>query len=99
VADVVVVEVPATAEVVEVATGVPGIQGPKGDPGDGIAFEYTQASPLATWTITVPATFGRRPNIAVYTESGEHVLTDISSNSTTATITFASPTTGSAVLS
>ena len=86
-----VIQTPIT--VVEVITL--GAQGPQGLPGDSIAFEYTPPAPAATWTIT--HNFGRRPTIAVYI-AGEYVLVHTDANSTTATITFPSPMTGTAVL-
>lgn len=60
--------------------------------------EYSQLSPLATWTVPVPATLGRRPNVTVYID-GEVVDTDISATSTQVVVTFPSPQTGTVVLS
>jgi hypothetical protein len=67
--------------------------GSSGDPG----YEYTQSTPLATWTIPVPGAMGRRPNVAVYV-AGEMVETDVTSSLTEVVITFPEPTAGTAVL-
>jgi hypothetical protein len=64
----------------------------------GSAFEWMQNVALATWVIPVPVTMGRRPNVDVYV-GGELVDTDITADSTQVTITFPSPTIGTAVLS
>lgn len=96
--DVIEVVVPADPAVIEVVQ-VLGLPGPAGPPGDNLAFEYTQATDLSTWTIPVPVGFGRRPSVAVYLASGEAVMADVSASSTSVTITFASPQSGSAVLS
>lgn len=67
--------------------------------GDGSgAFEYIQSTPLATWTIPVPLTMARRPNVDVYI-ADELVDTDVTASTTQVVITFPSPQVGSAVLS
>lgn len=93
------VSVSVDGESVTVEVGTSGPQGPAGPPGANLAFEYVQATPLATWTIPVPVEFGRRPAVAVFLNSGEAVLADVSASSSSVTITFASPVSGSAVLS
>lgn len=95
--DDITVDVTSTPVTVEV--GQSGPQGPPGPAGTTGSFEYTQSTPLATWTIPIPGTFSRRPNITLYLSSGESVIADVSSTTTTATVTFASPVSGSAVLS
>lgn len=67
--------------------------GSSGDPG----YEFSQLSPLATWTIPVPVEMGRRPNVAVYV-AGEMVETDVTADSTQVVITFPTPVAGTAVL-
>jgi hypothetical protein len=59
------------------------------------AIMFTQASPLGSWTIT--HSLGRLPLIHVYV-GGSEVLADIDADATTATVTFASPASGVAVL-
>jgi hypothetical protein len=59
------------------------------------AIVFTQASPLGSWSITHD--LGRLPLINVYVGSSG-VLADIDVDSTTATVTFASPAAGVAVL-
>lgn len=96
---VVVTQVATAPTVVQVSTGVPGVQGPAGAPGDSNAFEYAQTTALGTWTIPIPAGFARRPNVTVYSPSGELVIADVVSSLSTVSITFASPASGFAVLS
>jgi len=95
--DDITVEVTSTPVTVEIGTSGP--QGIPGAPGEDFGFEYTQASPLATWTVPMPSGFDRRPSVTVFLESGESVIADVSASSTSATITFASPVAGSAVFS
>lgn len=78
-----------------------GPQGPPGPPGAsgggaGSAQIFSQATPAATWVI--PHGFGRRPLVAVYDASGAELLADIIADAAAATVTFAQPTAGSAVL-
>lgn len=93
------VSVSVDGESVTVEVGTSGPQGPQGPPGTNLSFEYTQASPLATWTIPVPSGFDSRPSVTVFLDSGESVIADVSASSSSVTITFASPVSGSAVLS
>jgi hypothetical protein len=68
--------------------------------GDGalaLGFETFINAPAATWVI--PHSLGRRPDVAVYDSGGYLMIADVHSTSLTTTITFATPTTGSAVLS
>lgn len=82
--------------VVEVAPVV-GPQGPQGVSGDALAFEHVQSTPAATWIIDVPAAFGRRPAVSIYL-GNELVDTDIVASSTTVSVIFPAPASGSAVL-
>lgn len=77
----------------------PVIVGPQGVPGPAganNAIEFAQTAPAATWII--PHTFGRRPVVTVYTTAGEEVIADVSATSTSVSIVFAQPTSGSAIL-
>lgn len=81
------------------STGPPGPPGPPGSGGvSSLAFEYAQLAPLATWTIPVPVGFARRPAVAVYLSSGEHIIADTVASASSVSIAFATPTAGSAVL-
>jgi len=78
------------------------VRGPKGDTGPAgasgtAAFEHTQSTPSASWSIDVPPSMGRTPNVAVYVD-GRLVLADVEADSSTVNITFPSPVAGSAVL-
>lgn len=81
----------ARVSTVEAATGVvPGANG----------TTYTQATPAATWTMTVPAGLGRRPAITLYDLAGDLVEGgEVHATTSTVTITFAYPFAGFAVLS
>jgi hypothetical protein len=57
---------------------------------------HTQSIPAATWIVQHP--FNRVPDVAVYLTTGEVVDPTIFANDTTVTITFPTPTAGSAVL-
>ena len=72
--------------------------GPQGPPGVGASFEWIQTTPLATWSIPVPVGFDRRPSVDVFLAGGEMVLADVTSTDSSVTITFASPVSGTAVL-
>lgn len=63
-----------------------------------VAFEATFPTPAGSWIIAVPASFGRRPNVAVYLATGEEVHADVTASTSTVTVTFATPTAGTAVL-
>jgi len=78
-----------------------GPQGPIGPPGPaaggaGSAQVFAQATPAATWVI--PHGFARRPLVTVYDASGAELLADVVADAIAATVTFAQPTAGSAVL-
>lgn len=75
--------------------GPPGPEGPAG-PG-GVGFEVTITEPAATWTIPVPAGFGRTPGVMVIV-GGRLVITDVSADPTTVTVIHPEPTVGSVVL-
>lgn len=71
---------------------VPGIPGPPG-PSGGTSFSFVQITPAATWTVT--HTLTRRPFSAQVTVGTEVVITDCDyPDTSTAVITFASPTAG-----
>lgn len=70
--------------------------GPQGAPGNVAGLEHIQSTPSAGWNI--PHTLGRRPNVAVYLDSGEHVEADVTASSSAVSITFPAPVMGSAVL-
>lgn len=95
--------VTAVVEIAQPVTTVVGIgavvgpRGPAGPSGSAIAFEHTQASPAATWIITVPEAFGRRPAVAIYV-SDELVDTDVVASSSQVSVIFPAPTAGTAVL-
>lgn len=63
-----------------------------------VGIEFIQSTPLATWTIPVPSDIKRRPNVAIYTTTGEEVEADVLATSTSVMITFPSPYAGSVVL-
>lgn len=67
-----------------------------GGGGGPTGFQYTQAVPAATWTI--PHTFGRRPAVTLYLTDGTQILADVSTTTSQVSASFASPTTGFAVL-
>ncbi len=60
----------------------------------GIVYDQTVAA--ATWTIS--HNLGRRPNVALYLDSGEQVDADVISTTTQVTITLPAPMTGQAIL-
>jgi hypothetical protein len=60
-------------------------------------FTYNQTTPAATWTIT--HTLGRKPTTVTVWIADVQVMADIvAANTTTVTITFASPQSGRAQL-
>jgi len=106
-----VVQVLATRTVrVEVPLGSRGPAGPVADAAtiETVVEDYLAANPVtsgavhdqtvaaATWTIS--HTLGRRPNVALYLDSGEEVEADIVSTTTQVTITLPAPMTGQAIL-
>lgn len=78
----------------------PGPQGPAGAPGTpgGVAFEYTQASPASTWIID--HNLGRKVHVSVFSDDAVVVFADVVHGSPDqTTISYPTPTTGSAVIS
>jgi len=66
-------------------------------PGAGdLGIDHIQSTPLATWTI--PHELTRRPNVSIYSTSGEEVEADVSASLTQVSISFPAPFAGSAVL-
>jgi hypothetical protein len=82
-------------DIVVVNMAEPGIPGP---PGVGASFEHVQTTPLATWSILVPIGFDRRPAVDVFLAGGRRVIADVDSTPSSVTVTFASPQSGTAVL-
>jgi len=59
---------------------------------------YTQSTPASTWIIT--HNLGRVVNVTLYNATGVQVESDVvASSSNVVTVTFASPQTGSALIS
>lgn len=80
--------------------GPQGIQGPQGVPGaaGGSVVESDQNTPAATWIIT--HNLNRPVFVTVLDSSGSQVFTDVDqSDPNTVSITFATPTSGKAVVS
>jgi hypothetical protein len=65
--------------------------------GGGAGYMHTQGTPAAQWHVTFPE-LGRLPSVQIYLTSGENILTDIVSTSTSVTVTFPSATAGYAVI-
>ena len=65
--------------------------------GGSAGYMHTQSSAAAQWHITFPD-LGRLPNVQIYLTTGEVILIDFVSTSTSVTITFPSPTAGYAVI-
>lgn len=65
--------------------------------GGSSGYMHTQSSASAQWYITFPD-LGRLPAVQIYLTSGEAILTDILSTSTSVTVTFPSATAGYAVI-
>jgi hypothetical protein len=63
----------------------------------GTGYMHTQSTPAAQWFITFPD-LGRLPSVQIYLTSGEAILTDVVSTSTSVTVTFPSATAGYAVI-
>lgn len=76
------------------APGPPGPTGPQGPAGQ--VLVHDQPSPAGSWLI--PHTFGRWPDVAVYSVTGDRIEPDITAGDTTVTISFSTPTAGKAVL-
>jgi hypothetical protein len=65
--------------------------------GGGAGYMHTQSSPSAQWHITFPD-LGRLPSVQIYLTTGEFIITDVLSTSTSVTVTFPSATAGYAVI-
>ncbi len=79
------------------APGPQGPSGPQGPPG-GSAYVHTQTSPAATWIIN--HNLGRKVHVTLFDPAETVVHADIDHGTINqTTITWASPATGSAVLS
>lgn len=65
--------------------------------GGASGYMHTQSTPSAQWHITFPD-LGRLPSVQIYLTSGEMLLTDIVSTSSSVTVTFPSATAGYAVI-
>jgi len=65
--------------------------------GGSVGYMHTQSTPSAQWHITFPD-LGRLPSVQIYLTTGEMLLTDIVSTSTSVTVTFPSATAGYAVI-
>lgn len=77
--------------------GPPGIQGPPGAAG-GASFQFTQSIPSATWVIN--HNLDRKVHVTLYDDDGNQILSDIEHGSLNqATVTWSTPTTGSAHIS
>lgn len=83
---------------VEVPVGPRGLAGPPGADGNAAgAFNYTQASPLSSWTINHNK--GYRPHTEVYSPGGVRVGADVTHTSVNQTIvSFSAPQAGFARL-
>ena len=58
--------------------------------------EYVRNTPASTWNIQ--HTLQRRPAVTIFDATGQEVEADVEADSTSVTITFPSPITGSVVL-
>jgi hypothetical protein len=58
--------------------------------------EYVRNTPAATWSII--HNLQRRPSVIIYDASGAEVEADVVADTTSVTITFPAPVTGSVVL-
>lgn len=105
--ELVVVQEDTKVEVTKVSSGLTltaagpqGIRGPQGVPGaaGGSVIEHTQSVPAATWTIT--HNLNRIAFVRVVDDSGDEIISDTDqSDPNTVSITFATPTSGKAVIS
>lgn len=96
----VVNEVTVTKTESTVELTAPGPQGPPGPAGaaGGSVFTFTQSTPASTWI--VDHNLGRKVQVTIFDASGNVVYSDVAHGSVNqATITFASPVAGSAVIS
>lgn len=77
--------------------GPPGPQGPAGAPG-GASYQFTQSVPSSTWVIN--HNLNRKVHVSLFDDDGNQILSDIEHGSLNqATVTWSSPTTGTAHLS
>ena len=87
----------------EVGLTSPGPQGPPGPQGNpgaagGSVYIHNQSSPAGSWIVN--HNLGRLAFISVFNSAGEQIITDIDqSDPNTASISFATPTSGKAVVS
>lgn len=85
--------IPGAPDVIVVP--VVGIQGPPGVAG---GFEYLRTVAASTWIID--HNLGRKVHVSIFSDTAELVFADVVHGTINQTsITFASPTTGSAVIS
>jgi hypothetical protein len=76
--------------------GARGPQGPAGAPG-GSVYEFVQSVPSSTWVIN--HNIGRHVAVILFDDAGTVVQSDIDHGSTNqATVTWSSPTTGTALV-
>lgn len=61
-----------------------------------VGEELVQSSPQGSWVFT--HSLGRKPSVTVYLDTGEQILAPVVADDTRVTISFANPTSGSAVL-
>lgn len=81
------------------SSGPQGPTGPQGLPGaaGGTVYVHNQTTPAATWIID--HNVGRKVSVTLYDDSGNVVITDIQHGTVNqATVTWSSPTTGSALI-
>jgi hypothetical protein len=90
-------EITIVQQVSSIEVAAAGPQGPTGLPG-GTYYEHVQSPASATWVID--HNLGRKVHVSVFDTSGRLVLTDVEHGTADqATVTWATPTAGSAVIS
>lgn len=97
--DIVVIVQKKDTGVVVAAPGPQGARGPVGPAGapGGSVYEFTQSTPSATWVIN--HNIGRRVSVTLFNDVGDVLMSDIEHGSLNqATVTWSSPTTGSALV-
>lgn len=98
--DASLVVVKTNSDLVLQSPGPQGPAGPQGSPGapGGSAFEHTQSVASTSWVLD--HNLGRKVHVSIFTDDGELVFADVTHGSINqTTITFLTPTTGSAVIS
>jgi hypothetical protein len=80
--------------VIEADVGLPGRDGANG--AGGFSQKLDQLSAASTWIFVHGK--GAIPNVQVYLTSGERIIADVMSSSTSVTIVFATPTSGFIIL-